>query len=415
MKKSTLRRFEYGSAEYVFLHGRRACQRGRRPSLPFRDERNPQKAFALAAEMIHHEHFYSDSPLAHVYYLRSDNHEVGAEIILDHFYQIDAVILSPDISAEIKLDMLRQVASHVTRYWISRHHVSGPFVRRRTSWFSHWDSTRAFKTYRLSPELEAMDAEQITEALGGIRVEVVDAVTYDSVQAIEKALDDVRLHDVQFHLGPRSSVENSISVRFRLTSDRQFRAWHDVGRGRSSSFDLYIVPAYHPTENSKRSIGLVNGDTGALIANKTIAAAYPPFGSLLKYEDSFRLYSWWDRVNHPFYAAGTEIKLDVMWTRIRSAKGIQELRELLLGLLEEDDTYLGICGGFSGPLPRPRRKPGIGTGDGVPRGSEGFCVWAYRVLKEEGELERAHIPSWFGSEGWLKVYESYSHTTASST
>ena len=41
----------------------------------------------------------------------------------------------------------------------------------------------------------------------------------------------------------------------------------------------------------------------------------------------------------------------------------------------------------------------------IARGSEEHCVWAYRVLQQEGKLERSYVPSWFISEGWLEIYK----------
>lgn len=49
MKRSELRKYEPGSAPYVTLHGVRQIKRGRRPSLAFRNVRNPEQALKFAA------------------------------------------------------------------------------------------------------------------------------------------------------------------------------------------------------------------------------------------------------------------------------------------------------------------------------------------------------------------------------
>jgi len=53
MKRSDVERYRRGTAEYVVMHARWAASRGRRPSLSFFLQANPQKALAWAESMAY--------------------------------------------------------------------------------------------------------------------------------------------------------------------------------------------------------------------------------------------------------------------------------------------------------------------------------------------------------------------------
>jgi hypothetical protein len=105
--------------------------------------------------------------------------------------------------------------------------------------------------------------------------------------------------------------------------------------------------------------------------------------------------------------------------QILKEEGTDELLKILQAALELSDGYVGVSGGFNPPLVSPHnlcvylkvRSPYPGAyRQGSPhlaRGSEGHCVWAYRVLKSEDQLIGAYIPDWFFKEGWLQLYERY--------
>jgi hypothetical protein len=80
------------------------------------------------------------------------------------------------------------------------------------------------------------------------------------------------------------------------------------------------------------------------------------------------------------------------------------LVKLVRAALEEDDTFIGVSGGFSPPFDSPYNVRMVRGARHHVRGSENHCVWAYRTLKAEGRLDGAIIPKWFWDERWLDAY-----------
>jgi hypothetical protein len=56
LKKEALKRFDPQSPEYVFLHAHYKKGRGKRPSLSYKGEKNPRKAFLLAIVDLRENH-----------------------------------------------------------------------------------------------------------------------------------------------------------------------------------------------------------------------------------------------------------------------------------------------------------------------------------------------------------------------
>jgi hypothetical protein len=255
-----------------------------------------------------------------------------------------------------------------------------------------------------------MDMPTLKEALHHTNVEVVSAAVLTVEEAIETALSDPRLQalPVVHMVGRQSQASRLQHVAFSVDQPAQFRIWHNVGEP-GSAFDLYIVPAYHPDMTNKTCVGLINGSTDALVRGKAIKSISAPPASC----DGYRGGLWsasWNYVTHPYYGAGSMIMIQVSPTEVLSSEGIAEIRTILLAMLEQEDTYVSVSGGFYGPYDHPQniaRRTGlrISTWNHKVRGSEGFCVWAYQVLSVENELDGAYVPTWFQSEGWASAYE----------
>ena len=168
--------------------------------------------------------------------------------------------------------------------------------------------------------------------------------------------------------------------------------------------------------SGRESVGLVNGGTDSYISGNAVRSIYcPEDAQALDSSNNFG--TSWNHVKHPYYAKGQSFRVSLITTKVRSAEGMRELTKLLRAILGLGNEYLGISGGFHAPLKSDhnrlleigRRSPWpqaeYERGGNIARGSEQHCVWAHRVLKEEGQLEKAYVPLWFVDEGWLQIYE----------
>ncbi|TAK89760.1 hypothetical protein EPO04_01490 [Patescibacteria group bacterium] len=400
---------EPGSAEYVLLHGMWQRSRGRNPSLPYMGVKNPQLAFEYAEDDLEWRYFCRSLEVK----LYRDGAPV-ARVLLDHLYQVSAVIMLPGTTGQQHLWALRRIASHTQRYWVSRYHTCGPLHRSRIGRSSHWLSLRTLNTYVPNPVFNCMSVGMLAEALEQLQIEVVFAAVNSLEAALLVALDHPKIQEIGIthSLSGRWSYDWLQLVTFEIgDSERSFRLWHGLFKP-GGGLDLSIVPGYHPVmSRDKISVGLINGHTSALIRGMAVQAVLPPEGSLRDDEDDQSLRGW-TNVNHPFYAAGSSITVHASRTRCLSLEGIAEIQRLVLAVCELDDLYLSVSGGFDGPYRYPEvvaEKAGLRVNSGFGsrvRGSEGRCVWAHQVLSSEGEIESAYVPDWFYNERWLEAYRA---------
>jgi hypothetical protein len=261
--------------------------------------------------------------------------------------------------------------------------------------------------------IDPMSNPAMLDVLKAAYVEVVDVATLKLGTAIEQALASPGLRDVDisFELGHGFGYDQLQSVTFRVKPPHQFRLWHSLSSP-GGGLDLDVVPGYHPVMTGRESVVLVNGDTDAVICGQAIRSVKAPPASLYHSRSSSFLWSTWPYVNHPFYAAGNEIVLDMSQVTSLTPAGIEEIRVFVAGMLELQNSYIAISGGFRGPYEHPdnvRSKAGLRVGSygGKARGSEGRCVWAVEVLQREGALSQAYVPSWFYTEGWQDAYQRF--------
>lgn len=329
-----------------------------------------------------------------------------ALIYMDYYEQVHKVVLMPQASPEDELAVLRLAASHVSLYLVHRSYSNGLLnVSYHQEERSSERSSSLMQNKVLVPEIELMDREKILAGLRGAHIEVTKARVSRFERAIRLALKGL---PVQFNIELFNDLSSESLVTFWVSSPSQFRAWKSVGAG-GTSLDLYIVPDYHPDRNrNKEGHFLVNGATDALITGQAIRSVFAPHNFGERKVEGFS-FSSWNHPTHPFYVAGSQVKMLIYPSRALSAEGIEEIRSVILALLETGDTYLSVSGGFLSPLDHPSNvvhRLGKEFHDlrEEARGSEGFCVWSYQVLRDEGALDRAYIPPWFRFEGWLEAY-----------
>lgn len=332
-----------------------------------------------------------------------------AELHLDHFAQADELVLSPEVSENETIDALRLTASHAFRYLVSRYYTSGPLKVTRTSDYLPEVSESVLRDVGMPDIVRDMNKDNLSKALAETRIDVTYAQVNTLDEAVNTALSQIEA-PLLYKVGPSNENLKEHIIGFGTLQPFEFVGWHSMFHPRDD-LDLYIVPSYHPVMRGMNDRYLINGDTDALIGGRAIRSVYAPAGSR-EGNNGFAISSW-DHVNHPYKAAGSVITVRASATKSLSAEGIDEIKSVVSSLLQLDNEYMAVSGGFRPEYTYPQNVAdifGITTSmwEGKARGSEGFCVWAYNVLKEEGQLQDAYIPKWFTAEGWKEAYERYS-------
>lgn len=332
-----------------------------------------------------------------------------AVLMMDRVAQLDEVLLCPGIREKERLTIVRLAASHVMRYVVRRQTGDVLLLATYTGRADLGRSAELLQDGVVPDEVAALTEAQLTKKLRSMGIDIIVGEALTIGPAINAVLGDPKLKDVSFTVG--ENLYGSLHpVTFKVKGKQSFCGWHDVDQP-GGAMDLYIIPSYHPCMvKGKEGARSVNGSTDALIRGEAVNAIHAPKGS----HASNRSYGFgsWSHMKHPFYAEGKEIVLDISATKVLSAEGMAELKQVLFALLGVNSTYLRVIGGFNGPYSYPEsvaRSAGIRTSawQGKVRGSEGYCVWAYEVLEKEGKLKGAHVPEWFTEEGWLEAYKRY--------
>lgn len=346
-----------------------------------------------------------------------------AEIYLDYEDQVNQVVLNTNASENDQLQVLRLVAHHTQKYVKNRSYpVMGGLMTHkcRNTDLSCEDSRRLMDFTLITEEIGKLSREEIIEGLKSIHIDVISAIHPTAVEAIKAAVVSVDVKSLSFQIIPRpmSLFVNELDVRFEVKKPNQFKFWKNESKPSKvcNDWDLHIVPSYHPVMNDWQDVGMVNGDTDAYIRGSAIRSIYCPETARSKTGKEL-LESTFTHVNHPYKAVGRFVTIRVISTYLRSMEGIGQLTEFLRGALNLNKKYISISGGFRAPLKcghnrllelnrtSPWSKADYSSRGYVARGSEQHCVWAYRVLAEEGVLDKSHVPSWFTKEGWLEIYK----------
>lgn len=160
---------------------------------------------------------------------------------------------------------------------------------------------------------------------------------------------------------------------------------------------LHLSAPYHPEHAGRTAAVIVNGDTSGVIKYEKLTK----FGAVL-----VRLPS---TESHPFKAEGKSFEIgltDLLW---HSAEAATEIAEIICAAFDTT-SYVKVIGSFRAPLNlkerlEPTAKRVLGTRREL-RGSENEALWEYLTLKEEGQLDGAHVPAWLHKEGWIAAVTS---------
>lgn len=208
-------------------------------------------------------------------------------------------------------------------------------------------------------------------------------------------------------------------VRFTVSGGAAFRFWNSASRPSADDRDEHcysLCPSYHPAFSGRKPEQMINGSNGCLCWRRPasgLVGVHPPSVALRPWKGTGLMADWGDAA-HPFRAESSSIDIDVDAALFRSAKDADELERLLLLALDRvPEAYIAVSGGFRSSLRHPKTvlqekelmspyRPG---GKPDVRGCENHCVFQHRFLEAEGTLARSFVPTWFGREGWLDIYE----------
>ena len=338
-----------------------------------------------------------------------------ATICLDHQRQIDQVLISADATEEQELEVLHLVASHVRAYPYSRHEPrfeSIGFQNTPIPRLEYSDSDRAMDFGKIEDDIRTLGRDEIIRVMRRSQVEIITVIHPSAQVGIEKAIQAVSEQvPVSWEFCSDDAGFSGRRIMVQTRAPHSFTFWNkvDVPNGPDG---MQLIPNYHPVWQRGTEVGMINGDTDAVCGGKVVRMIYAPKQAQTVLGAAG---SSWKRVDHPFRVTGESFELTVGEGWMRSQTGVDKLIEILLAALGIGDRYLTVNGGFLPPLKYPsNRLNEIGRGNDSPypdasskincRGTEAHCVWAHRVLTEEGVLENSYVPKWFIEEDWLGIY-----------
>jgi hypothetical protein len=273
----------------------------------------------------------------------------------------------------------------------------------------------SFDEYLKNPAKELVREYFFTQESGRFIKNVYDA-PQETIDEIIRQVKDASGLSISIGMSKKERIIESTVYTVSLENDSaaEFTFWNsnDWPSENGSSWNLHIVPNYHPSSPSqgKKACGLlINGATDALIRSETISSVYSPQESRQK-RDGYG--TSWHCMKHPYKAAGKSFQFTLRGFYHATKELVDDAVQLILASLgvHPDGIYVGISGGFDSTYDFPENIANR-TGRKLPckerpRGSEKHFMWTYDVLKEEGELDKAYIPSWFTNENWVKFFEN---------
>lgn len=349
-----------------------------------------------------------------LWYIVNDNVLV-AEIHLDHFHQVDEVVLYNSVSEEVQLSILRLSLWHGSAFVRDRTtSAMGGLMRvnRSNPDIGPLESARLMSFDLVPEEANKLDRDEIIKHLHHLGIDIINAQYGFARKAIEHAVRNVGVPNLRFKIIPqRMNFRNEIVLEFEVNKPHRFMFWKWVSAPADERY--HLVPPYHPVMTDGEPVGGVNGSTDAYLGMKAIRAIYCPKAA--QYDRHGKNFgSSWNHLNHPFCATGRSFRVRISATKVRSLEGSTELTNLLRAALNMGNAYIRISGGFRPPLKMAyNRLNELGRRDEAEqlrqnnnRGSEPSCVWEYRTLEREGVLAQAHVLSWVADEGWLEIYRT---------
>ncbi len=346
------------------------------------------------------------------------DYTVVGKIFLDYYDQVDKVLFYSAIPSQRRL--VKELAlSHAVQFMIRRAIQSAEVLALAPNRELHeYTCENLMRLEQIPDSIKNLDGVKL-DAYLTLFAKVSEGRFINLAVMLENLVCEIA-HDCGIFVGLQK-VESSFSDRLKLTfcvtsPEHSFKIWKSAdGYGRIGDYRLHITPPYHPVLSGKTKFCLINGDTDCYIRGSEagIRSIFAPKDAVVG-ERFFG--SSWSKLNHPFYAEGKTLTIELCPILCLSHEGYQTLFELLRAALNQGDSYVAVSGGFRSHyeyvgnlLARTGIKSPAGRhGTYNYRGSEHDCVWEYRVLEAENQLTGALLPDWFLREGWLKLYEEHS-------
>ena len=333
-----------------------------------------------------------------------------AKIFIDVFHQMDVLVFFASTEEE-KKKVLELCCNHVYRFAKYRNKTPHmlPILSERFVLTKHEETTSMsiMDFSAVDERFKKADEKALRGFLGAFDIPVIDGIVFEFEDALKKSVKDIIKSTkikIKYELVRYNCLSDALKIKF--TSKETFTFWKDSFKYEKEYESIYIhlIPHYHPANQGKTPLSL-NGSTDAYIRGKAVQSICSPPECRTT---ARTLFSSWSHVNHPFFVTGKSFEMEISRTHFLSQEGMGEVTEILKAALGTTDKYVASIGGFNPPYRCPHNRLIDIRHSGKrpnPRGSEAHCVWAYRTLEKEGQLENTYIPDWFFKEKWLEKYE----------
>jgi hypothetical protein len=318
-----------------------------------------------------------------------------AQFILDRHHQMSEVICrTSDLLVQRRIKEL--ALNHALQYQRTRN-IQLPGARACNPGLSSVDSIHLMSFEAIPRELTEYNDARLNNDLARFPVRCTLAAFDNWIVAVNAAMTEIaNSHGVVLDCmtARADHPDTDMLAAFHIKSDHVFRVWKALS---NASSVFYITPSYHPRLQNAHSVGLINSGTDSLIGENDNGICRVTSPAQARTSPS--VFGTWQYLNHPYYAEGNNLGVQLSIIRILSQDGYDLLVRLLRGALNVNNLYLEVISGFFSPYAYPQKPQ-----DKVVRGTEHDVVWQYRTLEKEGKLEGSVIPDWFMGEKWLEVY-----------
>lgn len=310
-----------------------------------------------------------------------------ARLLVDPNRYIKTVALFSTASPREQLSVLRFVSFHLFDYLYS--------------------SKSSF--YQLDLERKGIfDRDVLITTLKDYEVDVI-VMSHSQEEAIQSLSTGI---EIPVEISIIKQNPDSITLHMKVKPPYGFTFWKHVLL--SEYFEADVIPPYHPARKIQWPFCIIEGQSDYVKGgdHPTLMRVTSPLESRA-FSDNHR--RSWDYINHPFYAKGYQITMEVDAHYFLSEAGIADvLKFLRIALGLDQDNYIIVSSGFNPPIRDPQSQLSALGLDKTETAA--ICkkatslenvapnIWAYRDLTQEGVIDQSFVPSWLDQEGWLDYY-----------
>ncbi len=354
------------------------------------------------------------------------DHEVVAEICLDEYRALYAVVFCSGIGSADRTAVLQLAVNYVQHFLNAEygscdlsHPYSVPAYSECSGSPLSGGESDALMNFGQIPEGFCGEDHYLLSALQNGRVQIFDDVNVTAEEAIHQAITRLENSGVTYKFCAVPSwvtPDDDLFCEVCVEGSRAFTFWKELFHVPESGCEesgQYIIPMYHPMMQGKNNQFLIQGDLSFMWSTATPirwVTSPPEVRVVLSDGSTCDGRESWQHLKHPFKAEGKQFRFSVDRLKVRTESGQRELTAFIEAALGVNGKYLSVIGGFRPPFCDPitrlhELKHSSCVELGRKRSTAGHCVWSYYTLATEQRLNEAFIPPWFIREGWLSIYD----------